>query len=86
MSVEVSNLINPQEFTTSVAILIVFLFGVIINAGIRLKSPFVIFIWCLTVLTFILTFVTNIGFIWFWVMIMASIFSIVVASIVQFML
>lgn len=83
---EFTNLLNPQEFTTSLAILVVFLFGVIGNAGIRLKSPFVLFIWTLTLIVFVLSFIANMAFIWFWIMIVVSFISIVVASIAQYML
>lgn len=86
MQTQFNNLIAPTEFTTGFAILIVFIFTAILNAGIRLKSPFILFNWAITMIVFVMTFVAQIAFIWFWIAVLATIVSIVIASMVQNML
>lgn len=82
--VEFTSLVQPQEFTVELALVVVFLFGMIMQAGIRLRSPFVLFVFTLTVITFILTFIGNLAFLWFWIMIVVCMITIVISSVVQF--
>jgi len=86
MPIQFNNLVQPQEFTTALAILIVFIFSSTLTAGVRLNSPFVLFNWTLMMVVFIMTFVAQIPFIWFWISVIATVISIVIASMVQNML
>lgn len=81
-----NNLIAPTEMTTALAILLVFIFTATLNAGVRLNSPFVLFNWALMLIVFVMTFVAQIAFIWFWIAVLATVVSIVIASMVQNML
>lgn len=82
---EWSNLTSPNTLGEGLAVLIAFLFGIIPYGGMRLKSPAVFIAWAMTILVFVMTILTSLPFLWFWLMIVMDVFVVAMASVVFYM-
>lgn len=81
MAIEFSSLVNPESLTVEFAILIIGIYFSIVYLGVKLRSGPIIFVWVMAIVIFILTFIVNLPFIWFWIMIILSVITIAGVSI-----
>lgn len=79
-----SALINPQEFTTSLALLIGILLSIVTFMGVKLRSAIIMFSLSLSVIVFLLVVMINLSFIWFWTTVLLSYITVLIASIYYF--
>lgn len=77
-----ADMANPSFLNMGLSILLATIIIATMWAGMRLKSPAVFVAWALMFITLIFTFVTQLSFIWFWVIVMLVLLLIsIVASI-----
>lgn len=76
---EFSALIEPNQLTTDLALIIFMFFIMFAYLGFRLRNGLILFSWMLSIIVFILTFMIELPFIWFWIMIMIT--SIIISFI-----
>lgn len=81
MPIEFAQLVDPQTLTTGLSILIISLFTIFAYLGFRLKSAAILLFWTLDVIVFILAFLINLPFVWFWIMTILTVMIISIASI-----
>ena len=72
MVVEITQLVDPTELTTGLALIIISLLAIFGYMGIRLRHPGIILFLSLTVIVFMLVILINLSFIWFWIMIIVT--------------
>lgn len=84
MAIEFANLIDPQVLSIELTIMLFSILGILAYIGIKLRSSFVLASWALSFLILILTFTTNLSFIWFWVVIVLTILLIPVSGVVRY--
>lgn len=77
-------LINPQEFTTSLALLIGILLSIVTFMGVKLRSAIIMFSLSLSAIVFLLVIMINLSFIWFWLTVLLSYITVLIASIYFF--
>lgn len=85
-TINFNNLAAPREMTSGLAFLIMTFLGLISYSGVRLGSAGVFVMWTIAVLVLILTFITQLAFIWFWVTIMLNVAMVAIAAIVKFVI
>ncbi len=84
--IDFTNLASPQELDSALAFLILTLLGLFSYSGIRLSSPAVLIMWSLTVMVLILTFITSLPFLWFWLLILLGSIVVAISAAVNFLL
>lgn len=82
MPIEFVDLLDPTTLTESLAIIIMGFIFIIAFMGYKLRSPATFFFLMLDVTVLIMTFLTNLSFIWFWIMIFVSFIIIAISSII----
>jgi len=86
LQIDFTNLASPEVFDSSLAFLISILMGVISWAGVRLRSPAIFVTWALALIVLILSFITSLAFIWFWILLLLCAVIVAVSASVQFLL
>lgn len=71
-AVEFADLLDPDELTTGLSMLIMGLLGLLLWAGLKLQSIALVMAWLFTVVVLVLSFVASLPFLTFWVMILVS--------------
>lgn len=82
MAIEFVDLLDPTTLTESLAIIIMGFVFIIAYLGYKFRAPEVFFFLMLDIIILILTFLTNLSFIWFWIMIAVSFIVITISSII----
>ncbi len=78
--------IDTLTINEGTAQLIIGLMGIIPWSGIRLRSPAVMVAWMLTVVVLVLTFITDLPLIWFWLMIILDVFIVSLAAVAHYLI
>lgn len=78
--------IDTLSINEGTAQLIVGLLGIVAWSGIRLRSPAVIVAGMLTAVVLVLTFITTLPLIWFWLMVLLDVFVIALASVAHYLI
>jgi hypothetical protein len=86
MQIPFENLVSPGEFTGGLATLISILMGVIAYAGTKFRSPAIFAVWSLGFMVLILTFITSLPFVWFWIVMLLNALTISVSASVRYLL
>lgn len=85
LQIDFTNLASPEIFDSSLAFLISITMGTIAWTAVRLRSPAIFVVWALTFSVLILTFITSLPFIWFWILILLNSIVIAVSASVQYL-
>jgi hypothetical protein len=86
MQIDFTNIASPEVFDSSLATLISILMGVIAYAGVRFRSPAVFAVWALAFMVLILSFITSLPFIWFWIVMLLNALTVSVSASVRYLL
>ena len=69
LAIQFTELINPTELTTSLALLIISFTAIFGYLAWRLRNPLIFFSWTLKIIVFVLVLMIQLDFIWYWVMV-----------------
>ena len=86
LQIDFTNLVSPEVFDSSLATLISILMGTIAWAGAKFRSPAVFAVWALAFMVLILTFITSLPFVWFWIMLLLNALTVSVSASVRYLL
>lgn len=76
-----NNLVAPPFLTTELSIMLVGLFIGTLYASLRLRSLFSLFGWAIMIISLIITFISNLQLLWFWLAVTAEAFILVLSMI-----
>lgn len=79
-----TDLANPRVLDMGLAIILATIMVLVLWAGIRLRSPAVFVSWALLMITLIFSFVTQLSFIWFWMIVMISLLLIALVASIRY--
>lgn len=81
LQTDISTLISPGVLTVETTIIVSVLLVIMLYASLKLRSLFGIFGFMLMIVAFMLTIVTSLDLLWFWLITIAEAFIIVLASL-----
>ncbi len=85
LQIDFTNLTSPEIITEGLAFMIMTMLGSVSWLSVKLRSPAVFLMWALSTMVLILTFITGLAFVWFWVMILLTSIVAAVAASVQYL-
>lgn len=83
--VNFSELVDPAQLEEPLAIIIVFILAMFFYSAVKLRSLVLSFTWMLLIVVLIMTFITNISFLWFWIMTILNSITLVMSIGIFFM-
>ena len=86
LQLQFNNLVEPEVLTEGLAIIIIAVIVLFAYLGYRLRNPVIFFMWFLLVTVLVFTFVTNLSFLWFWIMLILSSLTVAITAIVRYTL
>lgn len=81
-----TDLIQPQELTTALALFIVAYLTLTAYLGYRLRHAAILFFWFIMVTVLVLIIMINLSFLWFWLTVLINALVIALAGIFRFLL
>lgn len=80
MPTDIGSIIQPEVLTVELAVILAVILFSMLYGSIKLRSMLGMFGYMLMVITLILSFITQLQFLWFWMVVILETFILVLAS------